>query len=166
VGFLYIRSTPDRIARPDRDLIYGVHLCDSLPFTGGIPNEAILRDVPPGSGTLDLQSWVDAVKATGFTGWWRCELFCNRQHQHNSYDVANDLKSLMERLILSDPPRSPHHSASFSLLIQSHRWSAPLGLDHGAIQTKPPAGRPGFQILLAIGSQWLSAAAWHYRLLR
>ena len=69
-------DTPQRIARLDRELIYGVHLCDSLPFAGGIPNEAILRDVPTGSGVLDLQSWVDAVKATGFTGWWSCELFC------------------------------------------------------------------------------------------
>ncbi|MDR6635423.1 sugar phosphate isomerase/epimerase [Phyllobacterium sp. 1468] len=94
-------DTPERISHLDRDLIYGVHLCDSLPFTGGIPNEAILRDVPTGSGALDLQSWVDAVKATGFTGWWSCELFCNRQHQDNSYCVAKDLKSLMERLILS-----------------------------------------------------------------
>ncbi|WP_426239269.1 sugar phosphate isomerase/epimerase family protein [Pararhizobium sp. DWP1-1-3] len=94
-------DTPERIARLDRELIYGVHLCDSLPFTGGIPNEAILRDVPTGSGALDLQSWVDAVKATGFTGWWSCELFCNRQQQENSYEVAHDLKSLMGSLILS-----------------------------------------------------------------
>lgn len=94
-------DTPERIARLDSELIYGIHLCDSLPFTGGIPNEAILRDVPTGAGVLDLHSWVDAVKATGFTGWWSCELFCNRQHQDNSYVVAKDLKSLMERLILT-----------------------------------------------------------------
>lgn len=92
-------DTPDRISRLDRELIYGVHFCDSLPFSGGIPNEPILRDVPTGNGALDLKIWVDAVKATGFTGWWSCELFCNRQHQDNSYDVARDLKSLMERLI-------------------------------------------------------------------
>lgn len=92
-------DTPDRIARLPRDLIYGVHLCDSLPFPGGIPNEGILRDVPTGSGVLDLKEWVDAVKATGFSGWWSCELFCNRQHQDNSYDVAGKLKTLMEQLI-------------------------------------------------------------------
>jgi sugar phosphate isomerase/epimerase len=92
-------DTPDRIARLDSELIYGIHLCDSLPFAGGIPNESILRDVPTGSGALDLKNWVDAVKATGFSGWWSCELFCNRQHQDNSYDVAEKLKSLMERLI-------------------------------------------------------------------
>lgn len=94
-------DTPERIARFDKDLIYGVHLCDSLPFSGGIPNEAILRDVPTGNGILNLQEWVDAVKSTGFQGWWSCELFCNRQHQDNSYDVAQELKTLMERLVLA-----------------------------------------------------------------
>ena len=53
----------------------------------------------PGQGVLDLQSWVDAVKSTGYAGWWSCELFCNRQHQDNSFAVASDLKALMERLI-------------------------------------------------------------------
>lgn len=93
-------DTPERIARLDKALIYGVHLCDSLPYAGGIPNEAVLRDVPTGQGVLDLQSWVDAVKSTGYTGWWSCELFCRRQHQDDSFAVARDLKALMERLIL------------------------------------------------------------------
>ena len=93
-------DTPERIARLDKDLIYGVHLCDSLPYAGGIPNEPILRDVPTGQGVLDLASWVDAVKSTGYTGWWSCELFCKRQHQDDSFAVARDLKALMERLIL------------------------------------------------------------------
>ncbi|WP_448955143.1 sugar phosphate isomerase/epimerase family protein [Labrys neptuniae] len=96
-------DTPERIAQLDKDLIYGVHLCDSLPYAGGIPNEAVLRDVPTGGGALDLKSWVDAVKATGYRGWWSCELFCRRQHQDNSYAVARELKILMERLILDQP---------------------------------------------------------------
>lgn len=94
-------DTPERIARLDKDLIYGVHLCDSLPYAGGVPNEPVLRDVPTGQGVLDLQSWVDAVKSTGYAGWWSCELFCNRQHQDNSFVVARDLKRLMEQLILT-----------------------------------------------------------------
>lgn len=94
-------DTPERIARLDRALIYGVHLCDSLPYTGGIPNEPLLRDVPTGRGVLDLKSWVDAVKSTGYDGWWSCELFCKRQHQDNSFAVAKDLKALMHTLILA-----------------------------------------------------------------
>jgi len=92
-------DTPDRVSRIDKDLIYGVHICDSLRFAGGIPDESVLRDVPTGSGVLNLREWVDAVKSTGYEGWWSCELFCRRQHQENSYDVARQLKTLMQHHI-------------------------------------------------------------------
>lgn len=92
-------ETPEVIARLDKDLIYGVHVCDSLPYEGGIPDEDVLRDVPTGSGVLHLQEWADAVKATGYQGWWSCELFCKKQQQQNSYAVAAELKRLMEDLI-------------------------------------------------------------------
>jgi sugar phosphate isomerase/epimerase len=92
--------TPDDVARLDKQLIYGVHICDSRHFDGGIPMENVLRDVPTGAGVLDLKLWTDAVKATGYTGWWSCELFCNQQHQQNGYLVAEELKNLMETLVL------------------------------------------------------------------
>jgi len=90
---------PQDIARMNKDLIYGVHVCDSLPFEGGIPNEEVLRDVPTGSGTLNLLEWTSAVRATGYEGWWSCELFCKKQQQQNSYEVAKDLKTLLTRLV-------------------------------------------------------------------
>ncbi|MFM0736858.1 sugar phosphate isomerase/epimerase [Paraburkholderia xenovorans] len=97
--------TPDDVARLDKDLIYGVHVCDSLHFDGGIPNESVLRDVPTGAGVLDLQEWTDAVRATGYKGWWSCELFCKRKQQQNGYLVARELKSLMETLVRPVPFR-------------------------------------------------------------
>jgi sugar phosphate isomerase/epimerase len=90
---------PEDIARIDKEVIYGVHVCDSLPFAGGIPNEEILRDVPTGEGVLNLAEWTAAVKATGYDGWWSCELFCKKQQQQNSYEVAKDLKALLVRLV-------------------------------------------------------------------
>jgi len=90
---------PQDIARLNKDLIYGVHVCDSLPFEGSIPNEEILRDVPTGSGILNLLEWTSAVRATGYEGWWSCELFCKKQQQQNSYEVAKDLKTLLTRLV-------------------------------------------------------------------
>ncbi|RWR44335.1 sugar phosphate isomerase/epimerase [Sinirhodobacter ferrireducens] len=93
-------DTPERISRIDSRLIYGVHVCDSLRHDGGLPDEAVLRDVPTGSGVLALQDWVDAVKATGYVGWWSGELFCRRQHQDDSFRVAAEIKALLEKLVL------------------------------------------------------------------
>lgn len=90
---------PDDVAALPRELIYGVHICDSLAFAGGIPDETVLRDVPTGAGALNLQDWVDAVISTGYQGWWSCELFCRKQQQENSFEVARTLHSLMTGLI-------------------------------------------------------------------
>ncbi|BAB52895.1 sugar phosphate isomerase/epimerase family protein [Mesorhizobium japonicum] len=92
-------DTPKHIARLHKDIIYGVHICDSLAYAGGVPDENMLRDVPTGNGVLNLKEWVDAVKSTGYDGWWSCELFCRRQHQENSYDVARSLNALMRDLV-------------------------------------------------------------------
>lgn len=92
-------DTPERIAKLDKELLYGIHICDSLKFDGGIPDEPVLRDVPTGEGVLNLQEWTDAVKATGYEGWWSCELFCRRNHQENSFEVARKLKDLMSGLL-------------------------------------------------------------------
>lgn len=92
-------DTPADVAAIPADLIYGVHICDSLPFSGGVPDEGILRDVPTGQGALNLQDWVDAVKATGYQGWWSCELFCRRQQHENSFVVARALRDRMAQLV-------------------------------------------------------------------
>jgi sugar phosphate isomerase/epimerase len=92
---------PEDVARIDGNLIYGVHVCDSLPFTGGVPNESVLRDIPTGEGVLDLKAWTDAVKATGYTGWWCSETFCRKLQQENSYDVASQMRAQLASLILS-----------------------------------------------------------------
>lgn len=90
---------PEDVAKIDGRLIYGVHICDSLPFSGGIPNEEVVRNIPTGRGVLKLRDWTDAVKATGYMDWWSCELFCKRQQQANSFAVARELKMLMSELV-------------------------------------------------------------------
>jgi sugar phosphate isomerase/epimerase len=92
-------DTPDTVAKLDKRLIYGVHICDSLAFSGGVPDEGVLRDVATGKGVIDLRAWTDAVKATGYVGWWSCELFCRRQQQDNSFAVAAELNALMRSLV-------------------------------------------------------------------
>lgn len=77
-----------------------MHVCDSLCHDGGHPDESVLRDVPAGGGVPDLQEWVDAVKATGYAGWWSGELFCRKQHQDDSSKAAAGTKRLLKRLVL------------------------------------------------------------------
>lgn len=105
-------ETPDSIASLDRAVIYGVHVCDSLSFEGGIPNETILRDVPTGKGVLNLRDWTDAVKATGYVGWWSGELFCRKEQQENSYTVAARMNELLESLIFCDDINSAQTHAA------------------------------------------------------
>lgn len=92
-------DTPEDVAALDPQIIGGVHMCDSLAFDGGIPDEPRLRNVGLGDGVLDLQAWVDATKSTGYVGWWSGELFCRRQHQDDSFEVGTEMKNLMTRLI-------------------------------------------------------------------
>jgi sugar phosphate isomerase/epimerase len=94
-------ATPEQLSKVEREHIYGVHVCDSLPYPGGVPVETVLRDVPTGSGVLNLRDWTDAVKSTGFSGWWCSETFCKKQQQGNSYAVAKDMKRQLETLVFS-----------------------------------------------------------------
>lgn len=54
---------------------------------------------PTGGGVLNLSAWVDAVKASGYVGWWSGELFCRKHHQDDSFEVAAGMKALMDRLL-------------------------------------------------------------------
>lgn len=92
-------DTPEHISKMSSDYMYGVHVCDSLQFDGGIPNEDVLRDVPTGEGVLNLKEWADAVKSTGYQGWWSCELFCLKQHHGDSFKVAQDHFKLLTNLV-------------------------------------------------------------------
>ena len=68
-------TTPDEIARLDRRLIAGVDFADSLGPAGSPAPDQRSRCVWPGDGDIPLQEWVDAVRATGFDGWWDNELY-------------------------------------------------------------------------------------------
>jgi sugar phosphate isomerase/epimerase len=98
--------SPQEIAQLDKELIYGIHVCDSRAFTGGIPIETELRDVPTGQGILDLREWTAAVKATGYEGWWAAETFSLKMQQQPPHAVANDMRRLLATL-LSDESVTP-----------------------------------------------------------
>jgi len=72
---------------------------ERLPFSGGIPIEDELRDVPTGKGVLNLKEWTDAVKATGYRGWWAAETFSRNMQQQSVNVVARDMLQLLGRLV-------------------------------------------------------------------
>jgi sugar phosphate isomerase/epimerase len=68
-------TTPDQVARLDPRLICGVDLGDSLGQAGAFTTDQHARRVWPGDGEIPLQHWVDAIRSTGFDGWWDNELY-------------------------------------------------------------------------------------------
>lgn len=77
-------TTHDDIARLDPRMLTGVDFGDSIgppgalgPAGADVPDQAS-RQVWPGEGDIPLQDWVDAVRATGFDGWWDNELYSPR----------------------------------------------------------------------------------------
>src|SRR3954454_7609078 len=68
-------TTPDDLARLDPRVVAGVDLGDSLgPRGSGGPDQATRR-VWPGDGEIPLREWADAIRSTGFDGWWDNELY-------------------------------------------------------------------------------------------
>jgi sugar phosphate isomerase/epimerase len=92
-------ETPEQIARINKKHIYAVHVCDTLANYDDVPVEYNLRNVATGSGIVNLREWVDAVKATGYDGWWSGELFDRKQLQGNPFIVAKDLKKILDGLV-------------------------------------------------------------------
>lgn len=92
-------DTPDFIAKLDKKLIKGVHVCDSLKYEGGVPDQNVLRNVMTGEGAIYLKEWMDAIRATGFDGWYACELFSRRHHEMDPLKLATTLRNFMEYII-------------------------------------------------------------------
>ena len=68
-------TTPADLARLDRRIIFGVDFSDSLgPMGSGTPDQRSRR-VWPGEGEIPLREWADAIRSTGFDGWWDNELY-------------------------------------------------------------------------------------------
>jgi len=93
-------STPDDIAKLDRKVIRFAHFCDSLDTFGSRGNPAQTgRGVWTGAGYIPLKYWSDAVLATGYEGWWSCELLSPRHWELDPFETARGLKQQLERTL-------------------------------------------------------------------
>ena len=92
---------PEAVAQLDKKIIYGVHYCDSLPVPEGAETISHdLRHVWSGGGHIPLKEWVDAVVATGYDGWWACELFSPKHWEMDPWEVAGLLRNQLRYLLL------------------------------------------------------------------
>lgn len=93
-------TNPDEIARMNKKFIFCVDFCDSLdPFGKGGDIQQRGRDVWTGGGRIPLKEWVDAVRATGFDGIWRCELLSPKYWELDPWSTARDLKTFLEYML-------------------------------------------------------------------
>lgn len=94
-------ETPKDVAKLDKNLIKGVHICDGLEFDRSqVPDQNILRDIWTGAGNIPLKEWADAVKSTGFNGWYSCEIFCRKAWEQDYLKTAKALKQFIDYLLL------------------------------------------------------------------
>jgi sugar phosphate isomerase/epimerase len=93
-------ETPEYITSLNKDIIYNVHFCDGLNFDRGkAPLEPELRDVWFGEGALPMKDWIDAIKSTGYDGWYTCETFCKRAFEEDPIATVAAIKKYMDYLL-------------------------------------------------------------------
>ena len=93
-------NTPEEVAKVDKRYIFAAHYCDSLVVPEGMDIISHdLRHVWTGGGHIPLKEWVDAVKATGYDGWWSCELFSPKHWELDPWLTARLLKEQLELLL-------------------------------------------------------------------
>lgn len=94
-------ATPEQIAKVNKNLIHCVHFCDSLDQWGERGTyEQPGRNVWTGYGRIPLKEWTDAVLATGFDGYWACEMFGPKYWELDPWRTARDSKAFMEYLLM------------------------------------------------------------------
>lgn len=93
-------ETPEYVASLNKDRIKIVHVCDGILFDQrGVPDQDLLRDVWTGAGDIPLKRWIDAVKATGFDGWYSTEIFSKHIYERAPSQTAALLKYTFEYML-------------------------------------------------------------------
>ena len=94
-------DTLEEVAATPKELIKAVHISDGLDLDreNEVPDQSYHRNVVIGGGAIPLQQWVDAVKSTGYDGWWCSEMFSDKANEHDFLKVATTMRNLLDILI-------------------------------------------------------------------
>ena len=61
-----------------------------------VPDQSVHRNVVIGGGAIPLQEWIDAIKSTGYDGWWVSEMFSDKANEHDFLKVATTMRNLLD----------------------------------------------------------------------
>lgn len=93
---LWNRGTrPETVARLDPRIIFGVDFGDSLGPAGEGIGDQRSRRVWPGDGAIPLREWTDAIRSTGFDGWWASELYSPPHWELDPFEVSSGLLDVL-----------------------------------------------------------------------
>lgn len=99
--FWTVGDTLEEVAALPPELIAAVHVSDGLEIDRGdeVPDQSVHRNVVNGGGCIPLQEWVDAIKSTGYDGWYCSEMFSDRANEHEMGMVAKTMRNLLAIMI-------------------------------------------------------------------
>ena len=95
-------ATPEDMAKIDKELIYNVHISDGDRPDEGAEwvDEKLLRGYLLGEGKIPLQEWVDAIKSTGYDGFYSGEFLNDQLWEGDHYDIADSVLKGMKSLVV------------------------------------------------------------------
>lgn len=99
--FWTVGDTLEEVRAFPAELITAVHVSDGLDLDRQteVPDQSVHRDVVNGGGSIPLQLWVDAVKSTGYDGWYCSEMFSTRANEQDLALVASTMRGLLQILV-------------------------------------------------------------------
>lgn len=88
-------ATPETLARLDPRIVFGVDFGDSLGPAGAGLDDQRSRRIWPGDGAIPLGEWTDAIRSTGFDGWWDNELYSPPHWELDPFEIARGLLDVL-----------------------------------------------------------------------
>ena len=92
-------ETPEYVASLDKNMIKMVHICDGIRTDDPIPDQDVLRNVWTGEGDIPIKRYIDAVKSTGYDGWYSTEIFSKKIYERDPRQTAGLLKQNFEYML-------------------------------------------------------------------
>lgn len=94
-------DTLEEVAATPKELIRAAHISDGLDLDreNDVADQSVHRNVVIGGGAIPLQEWIEAIKSTGYDGWWVSEMFSDKANEHDFLKVATTMRNLLDIMV-------------------------------------------------------------------